>query len=489
MNPEKEGSTLEEKIRVLVVEDNTTSREVVGDLLKREGVTVLNAQTARGTLKALRNRVDVVLLDYFLGKETAIDVIRKIKKSYKEKKYDKPQIVIMTGAIPVGSKEETELLGYKEVKDIVRKPFGRKELTDSIKTALGIDVPFVVQEKKSILSGIEHDNIDQILARIINPLGVYKKANEFEKLRIKAKIESNIKEGDKAMQHIIQKIIESIRGYQQFEHETITNGKMLWAYYSDNCPKTSLDELESKNKEYFKKVQFMKNFINGTAISKSNKYNNYDMINRFLNAEKKPCIIDTYAIVGKESPLVFGYTRTKLLERAFRKIALDIAIEEYKEFKGKKERSVTKYYKKKLSRIISKSDFHGITLITPTIGLVEYVDKRVIEVLSKNLGVTTIEREDERKDHTKGYIKYRIHLGGGLDLELLLGSYYERIVRSETYGERPRSRYDSSREVMKKKETVDLKSLIGYEKRPIEVINATKKYRTKVQKFFNQPNQ
>ncbi|MDQ1284550.1 MAG: two-component system, OmpR family, alkaline phosphatase synthesis response regulator PhoP [Patescibacteria group bacterium] len=75
-----------EKKRILIVEDETSLHESLGEFLSAEGFEVLNAYDGEVGLSMAREKMpDLVLLDIILPKKDGYEVLAEIRKSEKTK--------------------------------------------------------------------------------------------------------------------------------------------------------------------------------------------------------------------------------------------------------------------------------------------------------------------------------------------------------------------------------------------------------------------
>lgn len=106
--------------RVLVVEDNDVERKALTSILKNEGLTVFNAESADKALSYLEENVDVVLSDLEMGDVSGMDLLGLWKK----RKAD-TQFILLTGHGSVHSAVEAIKKGAY---DYVTKPVNPDEL-------------------------------------------------------------------------------------------------------------------------------------------------------------------------------------------------------------------------------------------------------------------------------------------------------------------------------------------------------------------------
>ncbi|QXM06849.1 response regulator transcription factor [Crassaminicella indica] len=133
--------------KILVVEDESRMRRLIGDYLKREGYHVLEAKDGKEGLRIFEEgNIDLVILDIMMPAIDGWTVCRKIRKVS-----DVP-IVILTAR----SEESDELFGFELGADeYVTKPFRPKILVARVKALLKRRSMNI--EKTIIFDGLEID--------------------------------------------------------------------------------------------------------------------------------------------------------------------------------------------------------------------------------------------------------------------------------------------------------------------------------------------
>ncbi|MCT4593474.1 MAG: response regulator transcription factor [Anaeromicrobium sp.] len=114
--------------KILIVEDESRMRRLIGDYLKREGYSVLEAQDGREGFNIFKQEnINLIILDIMMPKVDGWAVCREIRKVS-----DVP-ILILTAR----SEESDELFGFELGADeYVTKPFRPKVLVARVKALL-----------------------------------------------------------------------------------------------------------------------------------------------------------------------------------------------------------------------------------------------------------------------------------------------------------------------------------------------------------------
>jgi CheY-like chemotaxis protein len=114
---------MDEKINILVVDDNKENLKVVSNYLKTQGYNIALALDGTGALEILKStHIDLILLDIMMPEMDGFEVCKKIKKNPETK--DIP-VIFLT------AKNETEdiVRAFREGGvDYITKPFRKEEL-------------------------------------------------------------------------------------------------------------------------------------------------------------------------------------------------------------------------------------------------------------------------------------------------------------------------------------------------------------------------
>lgn len=128
---------------ILVVDDEYRMRRLIGDYLKKEGFTVLEADNgADALLQFKKDNINLVILDIMMPRLNGYEVLKSIRQS------SRVPILMVTAK----SEESDELLGFDlGVDDYVTKPFSPKILVAKVKAIFNrLDEP--KQEEVSMIT-------------------------------------------------------------------------------------------------------------------------------------------------------------------------------------------------------------------------------------------------------------------------------------------------------------------------------------------------
>ena len=120
--------------QILIIEDNVEFRDVLREMLKREGYEVAVASDGEKGLNMFRNNPEsLVVTDILMPHKDGIDVISELEKEFPESKV----IAISGGAIASAKDclEATKM--FSCVKYAFTKPFANEELLQAVKQLVG----------------------------------------------------------------------------------------------------------------------------------------------------------------------------------------------------------------------------------------------------------------------------------------------------------------------------------------------------------------
>lgn len=121
-------------VRVLVVDDDTEMRALLGDELRHEGYEVAEASDGAEAVLACRTReYDVILMDKNMPGPSGLDILPGFRRTCPHSR-----IIMMTAFGDVPSYVEA---AEKGAADFLFKPFRMDEMKAAIRKALGLDAP------------------------------------------------------------------------------------------------------------------------------------------------------------------------------------------------------------------------------------------------------------------------------------------------------------------------------------------------------------
>ena len=121
--------------KILLVEDDTDLREMVGEILESAGYATVHASNQEEAFKALGGeKPDLVLLDVMLPDGNGLDICRLIRGE--ENTGNRPVVFVLSGETSMDCRLKSYLYGAKR---FFSKPFDPDELIDSVNKVMGND--------------------------------------------------------------------------------------------------------------------------------------------------------------------------------------------------------------------------------------------------------------------------------------------------------------------------------------------------------------
>ncbi|MEE4355681.1 MAG: response regulator [Desulfococcaceae bacterium] len=113
--------------KILVIDDNEANRQILENLLQKEGLLPLLAEDGKSGLAAAReNLPDLVLLDIFMPGEDGFKVLEEFQKDSRLKKIP---VIIFTLLEREESRKKALEMGAK---DYITKPFDMRDTVQRI---------------------------------------------------------------------------------------------------------------------------------------------------------------------------------------------------------------------------------------------------------------------------------------------------------------------------------------------------------------------
>ena len=122
--------------KILIIEDEIAVREMLTFTLKNNGFETFEAGNSEEALNiALKNNINLILLDWMLPGKAGIDIARSLRSSIETKELP---IIMLTAK----SEESDKIMGLESgADDYITKPFSPKELIARIKALLRRSAP------------------------------------------------------------------------------------------------------------------------------------------------------------------------------------------------------------------------------------------------------------------------------------------------------------------------------------------------------------
>ena len=118
--------------KILCIEDEPQMIDLIKLILETKGYEVLGAEGGQQGLDLMRTeRPDLILLDLMMPEMDGGDVFHHMKEEVELR--DMPVIVVTAKAAPI---DKVLWINVAKVDDYVTKPFGPRELVESVETVL-----------------------------------------------------------------------------------------------------------------------------------------------------------------------------------------------------------------------------------------------------------------------------------------------------------------------------------------------------------------
>ena len=116
---------MNEKINVLLIDDERDFLDITAKRLSRRGYNVMTAESCAGGLEAMaRTAADVVVLDVMLPDRNGVECLREIKRSF-----ESAAVLLLTGHASIEAGLESIKYGAD---DYLLKPVSLEELVEKI---------------------------------------------------------------------------------------------------------------------------------------------------------------------------------------------------------------------------------------------------------------------------------------------------------------------------------------------------------------------
>ncbi len=133
--------------KILIVEDNDDSRELVVKVLKNRGYLTIEAADGEAALeKAISEKPDLILMDISIPKMDGYQVTEKLKSM---DEFGEVPIVALTAHAMKGDREKVIAAGFE---GYISKPINVRELPDQVRS-------YLRGKRESILGGEEAQDI------------------------------------------------------------------------------------------------------------------------------------------------------------------------------------------------------------------------------------------------------------------------------------------------------------------------------------------
>jgi len=118
--------------RILIIDDEVQIREMLGQMLGREGYDVVNAPDGKVGMKVCREQhIDLIITDIIMPEKDGIEMILELRHDFPDLK-----VIAISGGGRLGPDGYLEMAQKLGAHRTFFKPFNRKEILEAVKDLL-----------------------------------------------------------------------------------------------------------------------------------------------------------------------------------------------------------------------------------------------------------------------------------------------------------------------------------------------------------------
>ena len=118
--------------RILIIDDEAMIRDLLVNILEREGYETITAPGGKDGIKIYReNPADLIITDLLMPEKDGLETIMELRRDYQDVK-----IIAMSGGGKVDPETYLQIAKTIGAKKTITKPFERKELLKTIQEIL-----------------------------------------------------------------------------------------------------------------------------------------------------------------------------------------------------------------------------------------------------------------------------------------------------------------------------------------------------------------
>ncbi|MGE5341285.1 MAG: response regulator [Candidatus Omnitrophota bacterium] len=123
------------KQRILIIDDEVQIRELLGQMLSREGYEVENASNGKEGMKICREKdIDLIITDIIMPEKDGIEMILELSREFSDLK-----IIAISGGGRLGPDGYLDMAKKLGAQRTFFKPFNRREILEAIQELLDVD--------------------------------------------------------------------------------------------------------------------------------------------------------------------------------------------------------------------------------------------------------------------------------------------------------------------------------------------------------------
>lgn len=124
---------MEKKPRILIIDDEVQIREMLGQMLSREGYDVVHAPDGKVGMNICRTQsIDLIITDIIMPEKDGIEMILELRHDFSHLK-----VIAISGGGRLGPDGYLEMAQKLGAHKTFFKPFNRREILDAVKELLG----------------------------------------------------------------------------------------------------------------------------------------------------------------------------------------------------------------------------------------------------------------------------------------------------------------------------------------------------------------
>ena len=121
-----------ENARILIIDDEEQIREMLAQMLTREGYEVVHANNGKEGMKACREqKVDLIITDIIMPEKDGIEMILELRRDFPHLK-----VIAISGGGRLGPDGYLEMAQKLGAHRTFFKPFNRQEILDAVQELL-----------------------------------------------------------------------------------------------------------------------------------------------------------------------------------------------------------------------------------------------------------------------------------------------------------------------------------------------------------------
>jgi CheY-like chemotaxis protein len=119
---------MQKMARILIIDDEAMIRELLMEMLEREGYETITASDGKDGMRVYReNPADLIITDIIMPEKEGIETIMEIRRDFRDAK-----VIAMSGGGRIGSETYLQIAKAFGANGTLAKPFDRQELLKQV---------------------------------------------------------------------------------------------------------------------------------------------------------------------------------------------------------------------------------------------------------------------------------------------------------------------------------------------------------------------